>query len=226
VNKKLITWTIILIATLLAIGIYFFYFFDWGNAKSDVNKTKTEQSATTETSKGTKIYEIPSGIKGTYKSEGFDLKTSEIMFTIDGMKETIGKFKDFEISYNKEEGELGTLQVNIKVASIYTANSMRDEHIKGEDFFNTEKFPEITFTSTSIFIGDTSYIATGELDFIGVKSEISIPFNFVGLGANNSKEERLIFEGTFDFDRVQLGMKEEDDVGNIAHINFYTELVK
>ncbi len=227
-KKKIITWSIALLAILLTLLLYFFYIYDWGNAKSDVHKTKTELSSKTNTSKGKKINEIPSEIKGIFKSEPVDFKTSEILFTIEGMKKTVGKFKDFEILYTKQEDQLGKLEVTIKVASIYTANSLRDKHIKGENFFNIATYPEITFNSTSITISDTSYLAKGELNFLGVKSEISIPFNFAGLGKgeNTTQEERLIFEGKFDFDRVQLGMKEEDDVGNIAHVSFYTELVR
>ncbi len=61
-----------------------------------------------------------------------------------------GTFKQFEGSFEYEPGKPGqaSAQATIKAASIDTNVEARDKHLRAEDFFDVEKFPEITFKST------------------------------------------------------------------------------
>jgi polyisoprenoid-binding protein YceI len=93
---------------------------------------------------------------------------SSITFTVRHMviSDVVGSFKDFTVALKSEKNDFSDAEVQstITVASISTDNAMRDNHLKSDDFFHAEKFPEITFKSTSFEkLGDTKYKITGEL---------------------------------------------------------------
>ena len=54
------------------------------------------------------------------------------------------------------------------VKSVNTANDYRDKTLKGEDFFNVKKYPQITFKSTSVRKSDSGYEVFGDLTIAGV----------------------------------------------------------
>ena len=63
-----------------------------------------------------------------------------------------GKFTKFSgtIEVDPEHPEKSSVTVSIQAASIDTAIAKRDEHLRGEDFFNVQKYPEITFKSRRV----------------------------------------------------------------------------
>jgi polyisoprenoid-binding protein YceI len=62
-----------------------------------------------------------------------------------------GKFDDFDGKIQFDEGnpENSSVEVTIKTASVDTGVAMRDENLRSAEFFDVEKFPEITFKSKS-----------------------------------------------------------------------------
>jgi polyisoprenoid-binding protein YceI len=82
-----------------------------------------------------------------------DKSHAGVKFTIEHLtiSEVEGKFKSFDgsLAAAKPDFEDAQISFNVDVASIDTDNSMRDDHLKAEDYFNHPKFPKITFTSTS-----------------------------------------------------------------------------
>ena len=110
--------------------------------------------------------------------------------------------------------------------SVYTANKMRDESIKGEGFFESDKFPEIEFHSSQIQIGDTSYAATGTLFMLGIEKDITVNFTYEGKGENEQGKPIIIFQGEFTLNRTEHGMEEASGIGNNVEVSFYTELVE
>ena len=63
-----------------------------------------------------------------------------------------GEFKKIEGTFASAKPDWSDLSASITadVNSISTDNDMRDSHLKGDDFFNAEKFPAITFKSNSV----------------------------------------------------------------------------
>jgi polyisoprenoid-binding protein YceI len=97
-----------------------------------------------------------------------DKAHSSITFKISHMviSHVIGNFKDFSITLNSAKDDFTDASVEgvIKVGSINTDNTMRDNHLKSDDFFNAEKYPEIHFKSISFEkTGDNKYAITGDL---------------------------------------------------------------
>src|SRR4051812_3274977 len=66
-----------------------------------------------------------------------------------------GSFGKYEASFSGDEAELSkaTVNVSIDASSINTGNEQRDGHLRSGDFFETEKFPSITFAGKRI-VGD------------------------------------------------------------------------
>jgi polyisoprenoid-binding protein YceI len=103
---------------------------------------------------------------------------SSVTFTVRHMviSEVTGSFKDFAITLKSEKDDFSDAEVQstIKVGSLSTDNAMRDGHLKSDDFFNAEKFPEISFKSTSFEkLGDTKYKITGDLTIRDVTKNVT-----------------------------------------------------
>jgi polyisoprenoid-binding protein YceI len=104
--------------------------------------------------------------QGTWKP---DKAHSQIKFSVTHMviSQVEGNFKDFDVTLQqpgKDDFSGSTVEATIKTASINTENDRRDTHLKSDDFFSAEKFPEIKFKSTSFEkTGTDTYKITGLL---------------------------------------------------------------
>lgn len=103
---------------------------------------------------------------------------SSVMFTVRHMviSEVTGSFKDFTIALKSTKDDFSDAEVQstIIVGSLSTDNAMRDGHLKSDDFFNAEKFPEINFKSTSFEkLGDHKYKITGDLTIRDVTKNVT-----------------------------------------------------
>jgi polyisoprenoid-binding protein YceI len=93
----------------------------------------------------------------------------------------------------------------VDVKSIDTKNSKRDRHLNSDDFFDTRKYPVMTFKSTAVkHVKDNQYVVEGEMTIKDVTQMISVPFTFFGVTANpfNDKEEVAGFEAQLTIDRL------------------------
>jgi len=107
-----------------------------------------------------------------------DKAHSSVTFTVRHMviSEVTGSFKDFTVALksSKDDFSDADVQSTIKVGSISTDNANRDNHLKSDDFFNAEKFPEINFKSTSFEkLGDNKYKITGDLTMRDVTKNVT-----------------------------------------------------
>lgn len=111
-----------------------------------------------------------------------DASHSKLGFSVTHMmvSETEGKFKVFDgQASSKTEMDFTDANINFTVdaASINTEDEKRDGHLKSADFFDVEKFPKITFKSTSMKPtgkGATSYILEGDLTMHGVTKKVKL----------------------------------------------------
>lgn len=83
----------------------------------------------------------------------FDKAHTKVEFTVQHLviTEVTGNFKIFDgsVSSPSEDFSGSDISFSVEIASINTDNEMRDNHLKSDDFFNAEKFPKMTFQSTS-----------------------------------------------------------------------------
>lgn len=100
-----------------------------------------------------------------------------------GLSHVRGKFTDFTASivYDDADVTKSTVSVVIKAASIDTGIDRRDTHLRTPDFFDAEKFPEITFQSKRIVKKGKMLVAYGTFTMHGVAKEIELPFTINGV---------------------------------------------
>ncbi|MBD3638072.1 MAG: YceI family protein [Crocinitomicaceae bacterium] len=198
----------------------------WGSYESTLEKTELTDTVDYNNEENGESTPSLDSLEGSYTVKVKNSKggNAEILFHTDGLKSTKGGFEDFSITFEVPDNfKKSELTVKIKTASVNTGNDTRDEHLQEEGFFHSSKYPEIIFQSNEIILGDTSYVAKGELTLNGSTKELEVPFHH--LGAGGEKKNRFeAFEGAFEIDRTAYGQDESTGVGNIVKINFYCEL--
>ena len=116
----------------------------------------------------------------TYK---FDSSGSAIGFTVHQfLGSTHGKFTSFsgKIDVDREHPENSSVTAQIDVRSIYTRIKKRDDHLRSPEFFNVEKFPQITFRSRSVKrTGSQSGDILGDLTMHNVTRPITLHVKLV-----------------------------------------------
>jgi polyisoprenoid-binding protein YceI len=96
-----------------------------------------------------------------------------------------GKFDDFTgtLQFDEANPEQSSVEVNIKTASVDTGVKMRDDDLRSPNFFDAEKFPEITFKSKSVkTTGKDTADVTGDLTIHGVTKEVVLKVELIGKG--------------------------------------------
>jgi polyisoprenoid-binding protein YceI len=126
----------------------------------------------------------------TYK---FDQTGSTIGFDVHQfLGTTHGKFTKFsgKIDLEREHPENSSVIARIDVRSIDTGIQKRDNHLRSAEFFNVEKYPEMTFKSRSVKpTGPQSGDIVGDLTMHGVTKPITLHVKLVSSG-NDSKQTR------------------------------------
>jgi polyisoprenoid-binding protein YceI len=115
-----------------------------------------------------------------------DVAHSNVGFSIPimgGLSNVRGKFTDFTVAvvYDDEDVTRSSVNATIKAASIDTGIERRDAHLRTADFFDVEKFPEITFQSKRIEKKGKQLIAHGTFTMHGVAKEMALPFTINGV---------------------------------------------
>ena len=110
----------------------------------------------------------------------------------------------------------GSIDVSIDAGSIRTYSERLDQVVKGERFFNVEKFPTITFKSTSLaFDGDKVVGADGELTMLGVAKPVSLKVTGFTCGEQVfNKKPMCGAEATATIKRSDWGMTDGLKLGN------------
>jgi polyisoprenoid-binding protein YceI len=151
---------------------------------------------------------VPSTLTGTY---AIDPTHSRIGFVARHAMVTKvrGSFNEFEGSgyFDAENPANSHLQLTIQAASIDTRNADRDGHLKSNDFFDMETFPEITFTSTAVEqTGDEAYRVAGDLTIKGVTKPVTVDFEYTGSAVDPYGNTRIGLEGTTTVNRKDWGV--------------------
>lgn len=87
---------------------------------------------------------------------------------------------DAEISFNPTAWEKSSVKLVIETKSVNTRNERRDNHLRSNDFFAADSFPQITFVSRIVNkISDIRLNITGDLTIRGVTKPVMIPATLV-----------------------------------------------
>lgn len=110
---------------------------------------------------------------------------SNVLFTVRHLviSEVTGKFKDFDVSLKASTNDFtdASIEAVVKTASIDTENEKRDNHLRSNDFFNAQEYPEMTFVSRSMRkLSDTTYELTGDLTIRDVTKSVTFAVQHLG----------------------------------------------
>lgn len=147
-----------------------------------------------------------------------DQSHSEIEFKVKHMmiSTVTGSFAEFdgEVESANENFKDANFSFTAKIDSISTKNKDRDTHLKSDDFFNAEKFPELTFKSKS-FDGDKM---VGDLTIRDVTKEITLDVDFNGIAEDPYGQTKAGFEATGSINRkdFDLNWSAVTEAGNIV----------
>jgi polyisoprenoid-binding protein YceI len=135
-----------------------------------------------------------------------DKPHSEATFRIRHMMSKVsGKFDDFTgtITLDPKNATTSSVEFTIKAASIDTGFEGRDKHLRSADFFDVEKFPTITFKSSSVkkTARKNIYNVTGILTMHGVSKAVTLPVEFLGFQKDPQGNEKAGFNVTTLIDR-------------------------
>lgn len=118
---------------------------------------------------------------GTYN---LDKAHSSIGFRVKhmGLVDVPGYFRDFTgtVKYDGKDATKSTVEFTAKMESVDTGVAGRDKHLRAADFFEVEKYPEMTFKSTKIEKKGKNYLLIGDLTMKGVTKQVSFPFTVAG----------------------------------------------
>ena len=175
---------------------------------------------------------------GSFQNDDVRLKVesnhSTIQFYVpisNGITRISGKFTEYsmDIAYDSINFINSKISVVINSESVNTGITGRDEHLRTADFFDVEKYPEITFESTSITqTEEENYTMTGNFSMHGTTNEIEMPLTITGkegkytVGFSTRLSiDRTVYGVGSDFKHTSM----ENFIGNMVaiEIDFWTK---
>jgi len=129
---------------------------------------------------------------------------SSLKFTIKNLGFGVdGSFSGFEgmINFNPQNLAASNFDVMVSAATVNTDNNMRDDHLKGDSFFDVKNYPKIKLTSSQITnIKSGTYLFNGKLTIKGKAQLIKFPFEAAANG------DGFVFKGSFKMKRKDFGV--------------------
>jgi len=145
--------------------------------------------------------ELPGYVAGTWT---IDPVHSEVSFTVRHMmvSKVRGRFDKFEGTITTAPDPLKSgVTATVDLGSVNTGNETRDNHIRSEDFFHTEKHPTMTFRSTGIRPDGGEFLLDGDLTLRGVTRPVTFRLEVNGFGPDPYGGTRAGFSATAEINR-------------------------
>jgi polyisoprenoid-binding protein YceI len=151
-----------------------------------------------------------------------------------GYAPVMGMFREVEgeFVYDEEARELSSGQLVFKSDSVYTNHKKRDDHVRGNDFLNTEEYPEITFTVTGFeTTGENTGKVTGDLEMLGQTNPVvlDVTLNKAAVYPFGHEEYTLGISASTTLKRSDWGMTyglDQNMVGNEVTLRFGFEAIR
>ena len=145
----------------------------------------------------------------------FDRAHTEVGFNIRHFFSKVhGRFEDYTgaIVYDDKNLAASSVEITIRDTSINTQNPRRDNHLRSQDFFYTEKYPTLTFKSTKVIPGKTKdhFQVLGTLTIRDVTKPVTLDVENLGVGAvtigGTDMGTRAGFQATTTINRKDYGV--------------------
>jgi polyisoprenoid-binding protein YceI len=156
---------------------------------------------------------------------------SSIQFKVKhfGVSYVSGRFDDIQgtLWIDEADPKNSTIDIRIKTKSVNTGNQKRDAHLRGPDFFDVEKYPEIRFTGqVDRQLSAETGIVKGTLTLHGVQKPFSVEIRRTGHGKDPWGGYRMGFETTFKVLRSDFNMKPMASVGDEVILDINLECLR
>lgn len=120
-----------------------------------------------------------------------------------------GRFRLLEGTLRLDEADPAAAAVtaSIDMSSIDTGEPQRDDHLRSDDFFSAERFPEMTFRSTRVErVDDTRWKVTGDLTIRDVTREVVLDTEYEGQIRDAFGKQRAAFTAETTLNRSEFGL--------------------
>ncbi len=147
--------------------------------------------------------------KGTW---AIDATHSNMNFTVSHLviSRVTGSFEKYKGTIENVEDDFTSARVHFSIdpASINTRNEDRDNHLRSDDFFNADQYPEISFTSTSITeTGENRFKIQGDLTIRDITREITFEARLGGTAVDGYGNTKLGLEIRGSLNRFDYNLK-------------------
>jgi polyisoprenoid-binding protein YceI len=151
-------------------------------------------------------------VDGPVNSWSLDKKHSNVTFnaTYMGLAPIAGKFSSFEgtLQAGKADFSDAVIDFTVETKSIDTDDEGRDNHLRKDDFFNAEAFPQARFRSHSFKpLGDNKYEVKGDLTIRDVTKPVVFDVKYGGSVKDARGNIRAGFAAKTVIDRFEYGVK-------------------
>jgi polyisoprenoid-binding protein YceI len=133
-----------------------------------------------------------------------------------------GTFQDFSgtLTYSPVDPAKCKIDVTVQAASLDTRVANRDKVLRSDDFFDVERFPTLSFHSTSVKgTRKENYDVEGDLTIHGVTKHVTVPAKIIGVRVMPGIGDFAGFETTFNIDRREFGVLGSRWSGNTVAID-------
>ena len=141
-----------------------------------------------------------------------DLDHSSVSFNVShaGLGLVAGRFNQFSGSFQFNANGTSSANVTIDVASVDTNQAQRDNHLRSDDFFDTQQFPRMKFASTQVAYDQDGHPAKiiGNLTLLGTTKPVTLVVTTNGFGKGPRGATRVGFTATTSIKRTDFGMSE------------------
>jgi polyisoprenoid-binding protein YceI len=176
------------------------------------------------------IKDTKMGESGAYN---FDKAHSFIGFKVkhNGLIDVPGFFREFigTVNFDSQDVTRSSVEFTAKVTSVDTGVAPRDAHLRRADFFEVEKYPDLTFKSTKVEKKGNDHILTGDLTMRGVTKSISFPFQITGwMPPDQRSSGRMGITAQTTLNRRDYGVNYGTDatLSDVVKIDLQIEAVK
>lgn len=149
---------------------------------------------------------LPDVSAGTWT---IDPSHSEVGFSVRHLmvSKVKGTFKAFQGAIViPDDASQASIDVTIDIASVYTGEEARDNHLRSGDFFSADEFPHMTYKGTSVSKSGSEYKVVGELSIHGVTKPVELDVEFNGVGPDPYGGTRAGFSAETEISRKDFGI--------------------
>lgn len=141
----------------------------------------------------------------------FGFKAATVLF------EVPGRFEKYKLKIQGDPADLSTVKIRVELdtKSINTANKMRDDHLRSEDFFDAVKHPKIVFVSEKAWREGDKVIVQGTLDMNGVTKSLQITFT-ESTGLNGAGASTWAYKAALPINRKDFGIGADSVAAKIS----------